>query len=58
MCGISGVMSLEGQTVPALRERLQRMNELQAHRGPDGEGRWMHASGVVTPAIVNCWACM
>ncbi|MEP6779279.1 MAG: asparagine synthase (glutamine-hydrolyzing) [Gemmatimonadaceae bacterium] len=47
MCGISGVMSLDGQTVPALSERLQHMNDLQAHRGPDGEGRWTHPFGMV-----------
>src|SRR5262245_50429583 len=36
MCGIVGVVSLHGDPVePAL---LQRMNDLQAHRGPDGEG--------------------
>jgi asparagine synthase (glutamine-hydrolysing) len=36
MCGIVGAVSLDGVTIdlPA----LQRMNDLQAHRGPDGEG--------------------
>ena len=47
MCGIGGVLSLHGQIVPALSERLQRMNDLQAHRGPDGEGRWVHPFGIV-----------
>lgn len=36
MCGILGVVSLEGGPIdPAV---LQRMNDLQSHRGPDGEG--------------------
>lgn len=47
MCGISGVVSLDGQAVPAIAERLQRMNDIQAHRGPDGEGRWVHPFGMV-----------
>jgi asparagine synthase (glutamine-hydrolysing) len=36
MCGILGVLSLEGRPID-LRV-LQEMNDLQAHRGPDGEG--------------------
>ena len=36
MCGIVGILSLSGAAVdPAV---LQRMNDRQAHRGPDGEG--------------------
>ncbi len=36
MCGIVGAVSLDGGRIdPAA---LQRMNDLQAHRGPDGEG--------------------
>jgi len=47
MCGISGVMSLDGRPVSALAERLDCMNKLQAHRGPDGEGRWIHPFAIV-----------
>ncbi|MGH7508905.1 MAG: asparagine synthase (glutamine-hydrolyzing) [Gemmatimonadales bacterium] len=36
MCGITGVVGLNGRPVD-LRV-LQRMNDVQAHRGPDGEG--------------------
>ena len=36
MCGIVGIISLDG--APVKPEVLQRMNDLQAHRGPDGEG--------------------
>ena len=36
MCGITGIVSLDASPIePAV---LQRMNDLQAHRGPDGEG--------------------
>ena len=36
MCGIVGIVSLNGASVD--RTVLQRMNDLQSHRGPDGEG--------------------
>lgn len=41
MCGIAGAVSLSGAVIPDLAERLRRMNALQAHRGPDGEGIWV-----------------
>lgn len=34
MCGITGLFDTRGQRLPE-RERLQRMNESQHHRGPD-----------------------
>ena len=40
MCGISGIVSLNGERVPMLSERLQVMSSLIAHRGPDGHGQW------------------
>ncbi len=36
MCGIVGIVSLDGGPIDVAV--LQRMNDLQAHRGPDGEG--------------------
>ncbi len=36
MCGIVGAVSLNGGRIDLLA--LQRMNDLQSHRGPDGEG--------------------
>ncbi|MBM3267054.1 MAG: asparagine synthase (glutamine-hydrolyzing) [Candidatus Sericytochromatia bacterium] len=45
MCGIAGIVELEGGQVPDLRLRLQAMNDLQAHRGPDGEGTWAAGRG-------------
>ncbi len=36
MCGITGIVSLNGNPIDL--NVLQRMNDLQKHRGPDGEG--------------------
>jgi len=38
MCGIAGVMRLDGDPVSA--RVLQRMTDTLEHRGPDGEGIW------------------
>lgn len=42
MCGLVGIASLSGAPLSCLEGRLNRMSELIAHRGPDGEGIWMH----------------
>ena len=47
MCGIAAVLSLRREPVPSLRPILGAMNRLQAHRGPDGEGAWVHPAGIV-----------
>lgn len=47
MCGIGGVMQLKREPVEGLPERLRAMNELQAHRGPDGRAIWTHQGGFV-----------
>ncbi len=40
MCGIAGIINLKGDGVsPVL---LQAMTDSLAHRGPDGEGHWIH----------------
>jgi asparagine synthase (glutamine-hydrolysing) len=41
MCGIVGIVAADGRVDPHV---LQRMNDLVAHRGPDGEG-FLLASG-------------
>ena len=46
MCGIAGVTRLSGHPVPELERRLAAMNQLQRHRGPDGEGIWVHPAGI------------
>jgi len=47
MCGINGVIELGLQPVQGLASRLEVMNNLLKHRGPDGEGVWEHAAGHV-----------
>jgi asparagine synthase (glutamine-hydrolysing) len=43
MCGVGGAVSLNGEPVPFLGERLELMSSLIAHRGPDGAGIWKGA---------------
>lgn len=47
MCGIAGALSLSAVPVADLTNKLAVMNQLQQHRGPDGEGCWQHAKGQV-----------
>lgn len=42
MCGIAAAVGISDQPVPRLGAALALMNRLQAHRGPDGEGAWVH----------------
>jgi asparagine synthase (glutamine-hydrolysing) len=39
MCGISGILNLDHS--PVSSAVLQRMTDVIAHRGPDGEGQWI-----------------
>ena len=41
MCGIAGIVRLDGGSVPRLDRALAVQNKLIAHRGPDGEGTWL-----------------
>lgn len=47
MCGIAGIVSLDGKPVPRLRHRLRTMSSLIAHRGPDGHGIWVSSDEAV-----------
>jgi asparagine synthase (glutamine-hydrolysing) len=42
MCGIAGAIELKQKPISGLERNLQVMNTLQQHRGPDGEGKWVH----------------
>ena len=43
MCGIVGIVAVNGSADPLV---LQRMNDLVAHRGPDGSvSSWRRGSG-------------
>lgn len=41
MCGIAGIVGFHSSN-PQLTHDLQRMGELIRHRGPDGDGIWVH----------------
>ena len=45
MCGIAAVLNLSLEPLPGLQRAVAVMNELQQHRGPDGEGAWVHPRG-------------
>jgi asparagine synthase (glutamine-hydrolysing) len=47
MCGIAGILFSESRKSEKLNQWLQVMNNIQAHRGPDGEGVWVHDNGRV-----------
>lgn len=47
MCGIAGIYNLKKDQQPRLQEHLKVMEKLQAHRGPDGTGLWVHENGFV-----------
>ena len=40
-------MNLRGEPIPGLERRLEVMNDLIGHRGPDDDGIWMHERGHV-----------
>jgi asparagine synthase (glutamine-hydrolysing) len=42
MCGIAGILSAD--PVKITHERLKKMTDALAHRGPDGEGHWLDGS--------------
>jgi len=42
MCSIAGIYNLKSNRIPSLRKKLEVMNHIQIHRGPDGAGIWMH----------------
>ena len=41
MCGIGGVAALDGPMAPGTERVLALMNDILAHRGPDGHASWM-----------------
>ncbi|KTD61992.1 asparagine synthase (glutamine-hydrolyzing) [Legionella spiritensis] len=44
MCGIAGIFNRKAAAVEQLEKKLQVMNKLIAHRGPDDEGIWTSKS--------------
>ncbi len=47
MCGIAGIINTKAYSKKTIQGWLNGMNNLQAHRGPDGEGIWVHDRGRV-----------
>ncbi len=47
MCGIVGIINLKNQKYKNLKKHLTVMNEIQKHRGPDGEGVWVNSEQTV-----------
>jgi len=47
MCGICGAINLRGEPIPDIERRLEVMNDLVAHRGPDDDDIWTHERGHV-----------
>lgn len=47
MCGIAGIVDLHGRPIANLQRKLEVMNELIGHRGPDDAGTWVHPGGHV-----------
>ncbi|HQW83820.1 MAG TPA: asparagine synthase (glutamine-hydrolyzing) [Ferruginibacter sp.] len=45
MCGIAGIIALNKNDVSL--ERVKKMTDIIAHRGPDGEGHWVSDNGHV-----------
>lgn len=42
MCGIAGIIPVKGQQLT--RDRLVKMTDAIAHRGPDGEAQWINST--------------
>lgn len=42
MCGLAGIVNFNGE--PVDRQRIERMTQTLAHRGPDGSGTWVHGN--------------
>lgn len=47
MCGIAGIVSLSNEPISGVRKQLDVCNALLKHRGPDGEGVWIHEASMV-----------
>jgi len=53
MCGVAGIFNLNNRQVTNLEHSLSTLNRLQKHRGPDGEGVWLHENEHVGLAHVR-----
>lgn len=44
MCGIAGIFNINQEKYHHIQPHLEVMNQLIAHRGPDGEGVWLNTT--------------
>jgi asparagine synthase (glutamine-hydrolysing) len=44
MCGIAGIVSIDGQPIEGLGQALDVLGRMVDHRGPDGRGSWISPS--------------
>jgi asparagine synthase (glutamine-hydrolysing) len=47
MCGIAGIHTLKPGSIPDLIRKLDVMNQLLRHRGPDGDANWSNPSNTM-----------
>lgn len=47
MCGIAGILNLKLELIPEASHKLQVMDEIQKHRGPDGTGYFVNEKNCV-----------
>lgn len=47
MCGIAGIYNLKTAAIDQLEKKLQVMNKLIAHRGPDDQGIWSNQNKTI-----------
>ena len=45
MCGIAGAICINNNNIPDLGHKLDVMDALMAHRGPDGHAAWHDSNG-------------
>ena len=53
MCGIAGIFSLDGTRIKDARLRVERMNRLLYHRGPDSNGVYVSPDGGCALAVTR-----
>ena len=51
MCGITGIISLNGQ--PVSLNELRNMTNSISHRGPDHEGSWIEKTLDLSYKVIN-----
>ncbi len=44
MCGLAGIVSLDGAPIRSLEASLSVLDKMIEHRGPDGHGHWVNPS--------------